>query len=372
MRRSLITLAMIVATVGILTGFVGGALSGGDEFWPLTWLAWALVGFIILWQRPGNRVGRAMMAVGLAWGVSFAFLTLSHHFEGDAATWAELVNALFGVVPWLGIIVLVLIYPSGAAETRLERVILRATLAVGAVVLVGFTVDSKPMVETGSPSPLAVPWLSGVASIVTSDQSFLVVIVLVVAAIVSVVVRWRRSTGVHRAQYQWLLLGTSAFAIITAVGQFVPEDSNGEFLWFLGGLSIPAVIGMAVLRYRLFEIDRLISRTVAYVLVVGLLGVVFFAAITLLTSVLPAQSDLAIAASTLAVAALFNPVRKRVQTAVDRRFNRSRYDAQRVMDRFAGSLQDRVGSQEVVEGWVEVVSETMQPASVGVWVRGRS
>jgi hypothetical protein len=133
--------------------------------------------------------------------------------------------------------------------------------------------------------------------------------------------------------------------------------------------AIPLAILLAVLRYRLYEIDRIISRTVTYVSVIALLGGVYLAGLTAMTTILPAESPLAVAGSTLAVAALFNPVRRRIQAWVDRRFSRSRYDAQKVMDRFAGSLQDRVDSEGLVNGWVGVVSETMQPASVSVWVR---
>jgi hypothetical protein len=142
-----------------------------------------------------------------------------------------------------------------------------------------------------------------------------------------------------------------------------------DLMFGLATAGLPVAVAIAVLRYRLYEIDRIISRTVSYAVVVAFLALLFFGVVTVLSSLLAAESDLAIAGSTLAVAALFNPVRRRVQVWVDRRFNRSRYDTQRVMDRFAGSLQDRVDSQEVVDGWVGVVSETMQPASVAVWVR---
>jgi len=137
-------------------------------------------------------------------------------------------------------------------------------------------------------------------------------------------------------------------------------------------VALPVSIGVAVLRYHLYEIDRIVSRTVSYAVVVGVLAVVFFGVVTVLTSLLPAESDLAVAGSTLAVAALFNPVRRRVQAWVDRRFNRSRYDAQKVMDAFSGSLRDRVDPDGVVEGWVGAVSETMQPTTVGVWIRAGS
>jgi hypothetical protein len=131
-------------------------------------------------------------------------------------------------------------------------------------------------------------------------------------------------------------------------------------------------VAIGVLRYRLYEIDRIISRTVGYLLVVALLGAVFFGVVTALSSVLPTESQLAVAASTLAVAALFNPVRKRVQEAVDRRFNRSRYDAQRVLEELSASMRGQIDPETVRREWVGAVVGTMQPASVAVWVRERS
>jgi hypothetical protein len=155
----------------------------------------------------------------------------------------------------------------------------------------------------------------------------------------------------------------------TALASSFTTGGLADLVFGLSLAGLPVAVAIAVLRYRLYEIDRIISRTVSYAVVVAFLALLFFGVVTALSSLLPAESDLAIAGSTLAVAALFNPVRRWVQVWVDRRFNRSRYDTQRVMDRFAGSLQDRVDSQEVVDGWVGVVSETMQPASVAVWVR---
>jgi hypothetical protein len=126
---------------------------------------------------------------------------------------------------------------------------------------------------------------------------------------------------------------------------------------------------VAVVRYRLYEIDRLISRTLSYLIVVGVLAAVFAGIVTLTSSLLQTQSDLAIAASTLAVAALFNPLRRRVQAVVDRRFNRSSYDAERVIGAISDSLPDEVDPDRVISGWRSVVIETMKPATSGVWVR---
>jgi hypothetical protein len=196
----------------------------------------------------------------------------------------------------------------------------------------------------------------------------------VLLAAVSLVVRYVRARGVERLQVKWF-----AFAVVFVIALLVAQETIGNavgipeavgsYVFGLAVLTMPVAVSVSVLKYRLYEIDRIVSRTVSYAVVVGVLGLVFLGVVTVLTSLLPAESDLAVAGSTLAVAALFNPVRRRVQRWVDRRFNRSRYDAQKVMDGFAGSLRDRVDPDGVVQGWVGVVSETMQPSTVAVWVR---
>jgi hypothetical protein len=197
-------------------------------------------------------------------------------------------------------------------------------------------------------------------------------VLLTLTCLAAVVIRCRKGSSEEREQLKWPLYAVGLFGLVyatSAIGIGLEEGGVPELLFGLSLAGIPVAVAIAVLRYRLYEIDRIISRTVSYVILVGLLGAVFFGVVTALSSVLQAESQLAVAGSTLAVAALFNPVRKRVQGLVDRRFNRSRYDAQRVMERFTGSLQGRVDSTGVVEGWVGVVAETMQPAWVGVWVR---
>ena len=135
--------------------------------------------------------------------------------------------------------------------------------------------------------------------------------------------------------------------------------------------AIPILMTVAIVRHGLFDIDRIVSRTVSYGLVVGLLALVFLG-VTLLASLFPTDSDLVIAAATLAVAALFNPVRNRIQARVDRRFNRSRYNTVRVIDNFSGSLHDQVDPDQVIAGWAGVVAETMQPSELGVWIKARA
>jgi hypothetical protein len=203
-----------------------------------------------------------------------------------------------------------------------------------------------------------------------------VLLACVTAAVASLVVRYRRADDEERHQLKWLIWSVGSFALIgllglnalDTVGNPLPEALDA-IIWALLWAGIPVSVGAAIFKYRLYEIDRIVSRTVSYTVVVVLLAAVYVGGVTGLTSLLPDQSRLVVAATTLAVAALFNPVRRMVQDLVDRRFNRSRYDTQRVMDRFAGSLRDQVDSDEVVEGWVGVVSETMQPVSVSVWLR---
>jgi hypothetical protein len=369
-RRALLLLALVVSTVGIFTAVFGPGLDGADRLWPTVWLLWGVVGYLILIKRPGNGVGTAALIVGLSWGIGFGMGTLSAAYPGaSAAAWAELINVVLGVIPWLAIVWLLLVFPSGTLLGRWERIVGRILIAVGSILTVGFAIHPAPMEFSGLPSPLAVAALGDVTTVLTGDETFMVLVGLVFVTLLLLVLRWRRSEGVERLQYRWLAVGALGFLISISIGQFVPEDSAGELVWFIGGAAIPVSIGIAVLRYRLYEIDRLISRTVSYVIVVGALAAVFAGVVTLASSLLETESDLAIAASTLAVAALFNPLRRRVQTTVDHRFNRSRYDAERVMDAFSGNLRDEVDPDRVVDGWVTVVNETMRPASSGVWVR---
>ena len=217
---------------------------------------------------------------------------------------------------------------------------------------------SESSAQTVSPVGFLPDWMG--------YPALLAVVAILLAGSVSLDVKRRRASGAERAQLSWVvfafvLLITSV--IITFLYIFISigvgAGDPGDSAWIVAYLTMvlfPLSFGVAVLRYRLYEIDRIVSRTVSYTLVAGLLAVVFFGVVTLLTSLLQAESDLAIAGSTLAVAAVFNPLPPPGPGGVDRRFNRSRYDAQRVADEFAETLRDRVDPVEVVEGWVGVVS----------------
>jgi len=352
--------------------------------WLSTWVGFGLVGALIVSSRPDNRIGWLMcgitFAVGfglLASGYSrFALVTEPGRWPlGEPAAWF----ATWAFLPVVALVAaLVLLYPSGA-PSRLGRWILRLFLFVISVDALVFALRPGPVEgDTPPDNPLGIPGARDLLDPATEGLGT-VLAVLALVAVVDVVLRYRRSSGAERLQFRWFVLAVASFPIMFfgagLLEAFVLGDQGFDpvvLAFALWGNGTAAAIGIAITRHGLYEIDRVISRSVGYVLVVGLLGAVFFGAISLLTYVVPAESQFAVAGSTLVVAALFNPLRKRVQRWVDRRFNRSRYDAQKVVDRFARSLRDRVDSEEIIGGWVAVVTETMQPASVGTWVRGRA
>jgi hypothetical protein len=192
-------------------------------------------------------------------------------------------------------------------------------------------------------------------------------------AVVSVVMRYRRSKGGERIQLRWIAFGASATIVGFVAALLVPAPQS-TINWLHAAVMalMPLSIGVAVLRHNLYDIDRLISRTVAYGAVTALLVTTYLALVVVLRAAVPVHGDLAVAASTLAVAALFNPLRRRVQRVVDRRFNRERYDAARTVEMFAERLRTQFDVAALIEDLKAVVVQTMQPTAVSFWLRTRS
>ncbi|MGH8953150.1 MAG: hypothetical protein ACRDX9_17230 [Acidimicrobiia bacterium] len=350
--RSVLPWALLALVLALWTpGYVydpasSEVTSALDKLWAVSFLAFPMVGFFLARRLPVNPVGWLFL-VGPA--LIGAGVSLGEYGEAMGLDLATLSDGVFTV----GLVVMfssILVFPDGRYPNRWYR---RAHIT--GIVGVVF-------------SPVLSPDATGLAVAFN--------LLLPIAALIHRA--WRGDAVVRRQIAGPILavfIGLLPLLLLSVKGFFVTSGDDrvdtliGTVASMILSIGIPVSIAIAITRYRLYEIDRIVSRTISYLVVVGLLAVVFFGVVTAIGSLLQTESDLAIAASTLAVAALFNPVRKRVQGWVDRRFNRSRYDAQRVMDRFAGSLRDRVDSDEVVEGWVGVVSETMQPASVAVWVR---
>jgi hypothetical protein len=189
------------------------------------------------------------------------------------------------------------------------------------------------------------------------------------ASLTGQVASWRRSSGERRQQLKWLLAGSAAaFAGIGISAALSGGASIGGIFLLTGLLVFPVCIGVAVLRYRLFDIDRVISRTLAYAIVTGVLVGVYAGIVLLVTEVLQFRGTVAVAVATLAAAALFNPLRRRVQKLVDRRFNRARYDADRIIAAFAARLQDAVDLDAVRADLTSSVQQALEPAHISVWL----
>ncbi len=347
-----------------------------DYLLVLSAVVFATVGSLILHRTDGNRVGWVMAATGLALFAAGVAAILADRGEAVAA-------AIGGAV-WLSWFVLVglLMYwfPTGRPVSPRWRGVgwlgvILAVMSLSYIVSGELCLSDGPAgCEVWVDNPIGI---DGVPNPEYGDLSvvgFVALLGFLLLASVSFVVRFVRSRGVERLQLKWF-----AFAVMGVIVSMIAQETLAgltpiptvawEALWSLSILALPIAIGVSVLRYRLYEIDRIVSRTVSYLLVVGLLAVVYLGGFLLITEVLSLESDLGVAAATLGVAALFDPVRRRIQQAVDRRFNRSRYNTQKVMDDFSGTLQGRVDSDDLVEGWVGVVSETMQPATIAVWIR---
>ena len=217
---------------------------------------------------------------------------------------------------------------------------------------------------SGLPGWLAHPSAGLLAFVLTSIG------VIWLSFVVHQVLSWRQADGVHRQQLKWLASG-AAVALVVGVGGSASTTGVVSYLLAATLIALPISIGVGILRYRLYDIDRIISRTLAYAIVTGLLIGVYTGLVLLTTHLLTFSSSAAVAASTLVAAALFNPLRRRVQHAVDRRFNRARYDADQVAAAFAARLKDTVDLGSVRDDLTGIVSRALEPAHVSVWISGR-
>jgi len=185
------------------------------------------------------------------------------------------------------------------------------------------------------------------------------------------VLSWRRASGERRQQLKWLASGAGVSVAVIAVSFGISSTGAAGEVLGIGLAALPVGIGVGILKYRRYEIDRIISRTLAYAIVTGLLVGVYAGLVLLATQVLRFHSTVAVAAATLAAAALFSPLRRRVQHAVDRRFNRARYDTDEAVAAFAGRLKDAVDLDSVRNDLTGVVQQTLEPMHLSVWVSER-
>lgn len=343
--------------------------------WATGLLAYPVAAALILANRPNNRVGRLLAVVAVTTGVifisSWAVVTWQ---DRPWSLYLEVAVAAAPIPLFWGAISLLYFFPTGSIPQRFARRFFSVfTLVMGVLAVLAVFVPN-PLVETGRPNPFGGPqWLATVW-----DVGVVILLPGVAVGIWSTVVRRRQAGPVERTQMKWFVAGIAALIGLIAVVAFVPEDLPSPYEELLypvvvaGWWALPVAIVIAITRYRLYEIDRVISRVVSYAIVVASLLAVFFGAIIGLQTILPTgSSNLAVAGSTLAAAAVFNPLRRRVQRRVDRRFNRTRYDAEQVVERLVGDLRNMVDLDEIVARTQQVVVEVLGPSSIGIKVSNR-
>ncbi|MDX1449316.1 MAG: hypothetical protein R3246_09665, partial [Acidimicrobiia bacterium] len=338
-------------------------------FWSLSWVGFLIVGALLVARLPHHRVAWAMFGIGavLILGVA-GDVVLDAASAADWAPWLAWIGAWM-FIPAFGLVALFLLwYPTGLVPSPRWTLLQRALVTLGAVLTVYYALrpggtPADPAIE----NPLGITALEGVRDTAVEGAAGALLAVLGVAAAVSLVFRWRASRDSERQQLKWVLvpalwfpLGFFVFGLVIDEGT-VSDIGVVFFTWFLGMNAMAVGVGIAITRYRLYEIDRIINRTVVFGAVAALLAVLFASSVALTSAVLPTgSSDLGIAASTLAVAALFNPLRRRVQAAVNRRFYRTRYDPQRVTDQLAGRLRDLIDPSTVGRAWVDTATRALQ------------
>jgi hypothetical protein len=325
------------------------------------------VGCLILLRARWHRMGWLLMATGFSLAVALTgFPGVPPEYRDVTGLWTT-VFALFTYI--------MLVFPTGRLDSwhgwraRVARLVVGMLAAFVLAEVVGLM-----MTVSRGEIPISPVWD------VLLGWGYIWTLLLLVGGAVSLVVRFRRSTGERRAQLSWVVASLTllmASLILTEMSavlltEIIGIPSIGDDIYIAVGLAfltVPISIMVAILRYRLYDLGRLVRRTVSYMLVIGVLALVYAGVVFLFRQLFPVEGNLAIAGSTLAVAALFNPLRRRVQDRVDRRFNRSRHDVRQVVDSYAQSLGNQLDPDRIVDGWIGVVSEIMQPVSVGVWVR---
>ena len=381
----------VVAAYGIACGLIAGGVvalvaahaasgrGGLYDSWPLTLstgICSAGLGLLLLSRRPDQRLGWVIAALGaltLLQTLIDSYAAYSVHVSrlpGAAAVFAfdELPGGLLvGVLA-----LLLLLFPTGRLPAPRWRMLGVAIVAVSAAGLPGRLLRPGHFANLPAlvnPLGAHVPGVSSLTAIANAAG-----VPLLLASAASVVVRWRRADRITREQIKSLLAAVALWPLVIVILLATPtsfSDSRwGELLFALPIDAMLIAVAVAVMRYRLYEIDRVISRTLSYFVLTGVLVGCYLGCVWLTTSALPFSSSVSVAASTLVVAAAFNPMRRRIQAAVDRRFNRAKYDAARAVEGFAARLRDDVDTDDVRRDLLTATAYSMQPESVSLWVAG--
>jgi hypothetical protein len=372
--------ALYVALTATAVALVAFAGASADSLGAAGFAGFAGVGAMIALRRPRNAVGWVLLVIAINFAATNAGEAYVEVMRGPARAWVAWPTA-WATNLWfsLALVILPLLFPYGRLPSRRWRPVLWLGVAdlvlatVGSALTPGL-LDLKQ--SAGIENPVAVG--GGLPEAMTTADLFVGSVAVVLAG-ASVVVRFRHSRGAERQQLKWFaLVGVLAAICLTvavvagSVFENHAYDAIAVISWLTGlalvGIGLPAATGIAIFRHRLYDVDVVIRRTLVYGALTATLGATYLG-IVLLVGLAVGRSNLAIAVSTLVVAALFRPARARIQGAVDQRFYRRRYDAARTLERFGVRLRDELDLEALAADVRGVVSETVQPAHVSLWLR---
>jgi len=348
-------------------------------------LAFSTVGALVAYGQPRNLIGWLLLGIGTLYATElfagnygvYTLLTNPGSLPGEAVgAWLTSWVWIFG-----GSLVLFvfLFFPDGKLPSPRWRPVAWLVLANTALAVAPFALDPGPLSEFSERvhvvNPVGIAGSAGLLDLF-SRVSFVLLIPISSALILAFFVRFRRAQGEERQQIKWVAYGVAVFALAVIVASAWPSlDGSlvGGALFLVGFLAIPSAMALAILKYRLYDIDVVINRTLVYTVLTTVLALLYFGSIALLQTVLIVitgqGSQLAVVASTLLIAALFNPVRHRIQGFIDRSFYRSKYDAAKTLEAFSASLREETDLTELNDHLLAVVRETMQPEHVSLWLR---
>lgn len=387
-----LTVCVVVIAIAHALALIGTGQSNGSWEVTASFLAFPAVGALIISRRPKNTVGWIFCAIGLgaattSFTAGYVSYAVAKHTDTQLATGLAdaLGNAVWPVNMGLGSLLL-FVFPNGKLPSRRWRPVFWLDVACTIAMVLAGLLHAGPLESHGRVvNPVGV---GGARPLFTAMQSVAqtVFVFATLAAIISVVVRYRHATGALRQQIKWFAYAGVTVALIVVVTIFVadaltprgqdPSKTAFSNIGFaLGFTMLPLGAGVGVLRYRLYDIDFLINRTLVYGSLTAVLAAVYFGLVFVAQSLTQAVTGqtrpqpVIIVASTLLIATLFNPLRRRIQTTIDRRFYRAKYDTVRTLEAFAVSLRAETDLVGLRQRLVAVVLETMQPAQVSLWLR---
>jgi hypothetical protein len=381
-------MAVSGGTILWLKALAGQAFSMDDLTGILFVFGAVIVGGLIFVQQPRNRVGQLFLGIGVLWAVSGLLLAIDRYLLAgsgeitDFISWTGWIGSTFSGVAWiLAVTFLFLLFPDGQLPSRGWRFVGWFTGITIFVGLAGLAAAPGPLSQLPEvANPLGRPQLAGFVAL--TERTEILMVADIIACLFSVFYRYRSAGPAVRLQIRWLAYTGLLLAFIFFF-QHYAQQTWGEAspvniaASAVGGLIFslfPAITGLAILRYRLWDLDLIVRRTLQYSLLTGVLALLYFGGVVLLEGLLEpltgeGGSPLVTVLTTLGIAALFNPLRTRIQAFIDRRFYRRKFDAEKTLAGFATAARDEVDLERMTTALLSLVQETMQPARASLWLQ---